>query len=151
MSIPGESCSYSIFKFNNVLNLMFSFSYAFMCAFRMLLDILGILWTALSNRFSISEIIALVNELTKLHNYCIEFNNLYSDDEELLSHLNKIVHHITTNKDGFVCIDPNNHSNKCHCHMIWLEVMNVLIISSYVICNNTLKRLMIRNYVIVKH
>ncbi len=112
-----QSCQFLI----DVLNLMFSLSYIFILSVH--LDCLSIDVASLKqlflNRLSISRIIPLVNALTKMHYFYIDFNKTYGGDEELCSNLNEDVQHITTNKNWFLCIDPKDHSNEYCCQFKW--------------------------------
>ncbi len=83
------------------------------CAFGMLVQRWGILQMALSSRFSITKIIALVMALAKLHNYCISLSDSNVTIEEMLVYLHSDLDQISTNKDGFVRVDHNSNNYCC--------------------------------------
>jgi hypothetical protein len=66
------------------------------CAFGMMVHRWGILRTAMPKGIGIVRIIALVNALAKLHNFCIGEHELISQE------LNVDALHIINNEDGFV-------------------------------------------------
>lgn len=57
---------------------------------------------------SIGRIIALVNALAKLHNFCIDEADGGSRESTLLSQLNVDTNYIMSNEDGFVPMEPSN-------------------------------------------
>ena len=76
------------------------------CAFGMMVQRWGILRMAMPKGLGIARIIALVNALAKLHNFCIG-----KDDSGcrsgLLQQLRVDTQHIMNNKDGFVPMEAS--------------------------------------------
>ena len=73
------------------------------CTFGMLVQCWGILQTALSSQFSLSNIVALVTALAKLHNYCIQ-SSVDGIGDETLVYLNSNEGKIFTNENWFVAV-----------------------------------------------
>jgi hypothetical protein len=72
------------------------------CAFGMMVQRWGILRMAMPKGLSISRIIALVNCLAKLHNFCID-----EVDGSLLQSLNIDNAHMMNNEDGYVPMESS--------------------------------------------
>jgi hypothetical protein len=68
----------------------------------------GILQMAMPRRLSIGRIIALVNALAKLHNFCIEE---VEGGKLLLQQLDIDTNNIMNNKDGFVPMEASNNND----------------------------------------
>ena len=83
------------------------------CAFGMMVQRWGILRMAMPRGLSIGRIIALVNCLAKLHNFCIkevDAGKIMSRDTTLLPQLNIDTHHIMSHEDGFVPMEASNNN-----------------------------------------
>ena len=68
----------------------------------------GILQMAMPRRLSIGRIIALVNALAKLHNFCIEE---VEGGKLLLLQLNIDTNNIMNHEDGFVPMEASNNND----------------------------------------
>ena len=77
------------------------------CAFGMMVQRWGILRMAMPKGLSIVRIIALVNALAKLHNFCIEEVSHGRDSATLLQQLNVDNLHIVNNEDGYVPMEAS--------------------------------------------
>ncbi len=71
------------------------------CAFGMLVAQWGVLRTSLNSRISVTRVIALVNTLARLHNYCLGASILVQLDADIEYMLNK-------HEDGYVAMDSSD-------------------------------------------
>jgi hypothetical protein len=69
------------------------------CAFGMLVQRWGIIWTAMPRNLSIAKIIAIVNALARLHNFCIDETNT---SQTVPRSMDRYSHHIMSNQHGYV-------------------------------------------------
>ncbi len=83
------------------------------CTFGMLAQQWGILWTAMPSQFSIENIISLVADLARLHDFCIDTNN--ENDNNLLLELKDNLLHIKLNETGFVTVETEQETNDNRC------------------------------------
>ncbi len=72
------------------------------CAFGMMVQRWGILQMAMPKGLGIARIIALVNILAKLHNFCIAEDSINRQSATPLQQLSVDTNHIMNNEDGFV-------------------------------------------------
>jgi len=72
------------------------------CCFGMLVQRWGILRTALSQGISLTRIVALVNTLARLHNYCIDEADRLGVRDNLTSRLPIDVQYMMENENGFI-------------------------------------------------
>ena len=77
------------------------------CAFGMLVQRWGLLRTAMPRNISIQRIIAMVNALCKLHNFCINESHI---SEQLPEPLATDHNNILTHEDGYVELQPDGGS-----------------------------------------
>jgi len=77
------------------------------CAFGMMVQRWGILRMAMPKGLGIARIIALVNALAKLHNFCIGKDNSCCSRSGLLQQLSIDTQHIMNNEDGFVPMEAS--------------------------------------------
>lgn len=78
------------------------------CCFGMLVQRWGILRTALSHTIPLTRIVALVNALARLHNYCIdETDRLRVKDDNMQSRLPIDVQYMMENENGFIELQPS--------------------------------------------
>jgi hypothetical protein len=72
------------------------------CCFGMLVQRWGILRTALSHTISLARIVALVNTLARLHNYCIDEADRLGVKDNLQRRLPVDVQYMMESEDGFI-------------------------------------------------
>ena len=84
------------------------------CAFGMMVQRWGILRMAMPKGLSIVRIIALVNALAKLHNFCIEEVSHGRDSATLLQQLSVDNLHIVNNEDGYVPMEASREHGNIH-------------------------------------
>jgi hypothetical protein len=72
------------------------------CCFGMLVHRWGILRTAMSHTISLARIVALVNTLARLHNYCIDEADRLGVKDNLQRRLPVDVQYMMENEDGFI-------------------------------------------------
>jgi hypothetical protein len=84
------------------------------CAFGMMVQRWGILRMAMPRGLSIGRIIALVNCLAKLHNFCIDEVDgvkIRNRESTLLPQLDVDTNNIMNNEDGFVPMEASNNNH----------------------------------------
>ena len=81
------------------------------CAFGMLVQRWGILRTALPHTMSLTRIVALVNTLARLHNFCIDEADRLSGKENLRHRLLQDVQYMMENEDGYVELRSSREHN----------------------------------------
>ncbi len=82
------------------------------CAFGMMVQCWGILRMAMPKGLSIVRIIALVNALAKLHNFCIGEVSTGRESAAILQHLSVDTLNIMNNEDGYVPMEASReHGN----------------------------------------
>ena len=80
------------------------------CAFGMLVQRWGILRTAIPHTISLTRIVALVNTLARLHNFCISESDRLKSKENLQNRLSGDVQYMMENEDGYVELrDSSEH------------------------------------------
>ncbi len=82
------------------------------CAFEMMVQRWGILRMAMPKGLGIKRIIALVNAVAKLHNFCIQEVSSSRESATLLQHLSVDTLNIMNNEDGYVPMEASReHGN----------------------------------------
>ena len=65
----------------------------------------GTLWSAMPHNISMKKVIATVNALAKLHNYCFDDSEI---SEDMPQSLERNINHIMNKEDGYVELLPDN-------------------------------------------